>query len=56
MKRRFANSVEGDYFQERIKYDDFKGYVCYVQIKDVEKPLIVNNGQTEICIKDNNYE
>lgn len=56
MKRRFANSVEGDYFQERIEQEDFKGYVCYVKIKNVKKPLIVNNGQTEICIKDNNYE
>ncbi len=56
MKRRFANTVEGDYFQERIEEDFFKGYACYVKIKNVKKPLIVNNGKTEICIKNENYE
>lgn len=56
MKRRFANSVEGDYTQERITEDYFTGYVCYIKIKGVESPLIVNNGISEVCIKDNNYE
>lgn len=56
MKKRFANAVEGDYFQERIDDDYFKGYVSYIKIKDVIKPLIVNDGKTQICIKDENYE
>lgn len=56
MKRRFANSVEGDYFQERIDDDSFCGYVCYIKIKDVQRPLVVNNGISQICIKDENYE
>lgn len=56
MKRRFANSVEGDYFQERIENDSFSGYVCYIKIKDVKRPLVVNNGISQICIKDENYE
>lgn len=56
MKRRFANSIEGDYFQERIDNDYFKGYACFIKIKNVKKPLIVYNGITNICIKDENYE
>lgn len=56
MKRRFANQVEGRYFQDRLETDYFSGYVCYIKIKNVEKPLIVNNGVERICIKDNNYE
>ena len=56
MKRRFANQVEGEYFQERIEDDYFKGYACFIKIKDVKKPLIVYNGITNICIKDENYE
>lgn len=56
MKRRYANKVEGDYSQKRLDEEFFKGYICNVKIKDVNKPLIVNNGISEICIKDNNYE
>lgn len=56
MKRRYANKVEGEYTQKRIDEEYFKGYVCNIKIKDVSKPLIVNNGINEICIKDNNYE
>lgn len=56
MKRRYANEVEGEYTQKRIDEEYFKGYVCNVKVKDVSKPLIVNNGISEICIKDNNYE
>ncbi len=56
MKRRFANKVEGDYLQKRVEEDFFQGYICYVKIKNVSKPLIVNNGVTELCIKNNNYE
>ena len=56
MKRKFANSVEGEYFQEEIEYNDFKGYVCLIKIKNVKKPLIVHNGKENICIKDENYK
>lgn len=56
MKRRYANKVEGDYTQKRVDEEYFKGYICNVKIKDVNKPLIVNNGVSEICIKDNGYE
>lgn len=56
MKRRYANQVDGEYTQKRIDEDHFKGYVCNIKIKNVSKPLIVNNGISEICIKDNNYE
>ena len=53
MKRRFANQVEGDYFQDRMTSKHFTGYICYIKIKNVEKPLILNNG---LCLKDNGYE
>ena len=56
MKRRFANQVEGKYFQDRLETEYFSGYACYIKLKNVEKPLIVNNGIERICIKDNNYE
>ena len=56
MKRRYANNVEGEYTQKRIDKEYFKGYICNIKIRDVKKPLIVNNGISEICIKDNNYE
>ena len=56
MKRRFANQVEGEYFQDRVETEYFNGYVCYIKLKNIEKPLIVNNGVDTICIKDNNYE
>jgi len=56
MKRRYANKVEGNYTQKRIDEEYFKGYICDIKIQGVNKPLIVNNGVTEICIKDNDYE
>lgn len=56
MKRRYANLVEGDYKQKRIDEDYFNGFVCNIKINGVKKPLIVNNGVSEICIKDNGYE
>ena len=55
MKRRYANSVKGEYEQKRIDKDFFKGYVCYIKIAD-EKPLFVNNGVEDICVKNDNYE
>ena len=43
MKRRFANAVEGDYLQKRIKTDLFSGYVCNIKIKNIKKPFLVSD-------------
>lgn len=56
MNRRFANQIEGDYYQDRIITEYFTGYICYIKLKNIEKPTIVNNEIKNICIKDNNYE
>lgn len=56
MKRRYANKVNGEYIQKRIDEEFFKGYVAFVKIKDVQNPLIVNDGEKDVCIKDNDYE
>ena len=56
MKRRYANEVEGEYFKKNIDNDLFKGYICYIKLKNITYPLIVNNGKEEICIKNNDYE
>ena len=56
MKRRYANQVEGDYYQDRLETEYFSGFVCYIKINNIKKPLIVNNGLDNICIKDNDYE
>ncbi len=56
VKRRYANQVEGDYYQDRLETDYFSGFVCYIKINNIKKPLIVNNGLDNICIKDNDYE
>ena len=56
MKRRYANKVKGEYSQKRIDEEFFKGYVAFVKIKDVQNPLIVNDGEKDVCIKNNDYE
>jgi len=56
MKRRFANAVEGIYLQKKIDDKLFTGYICNIKISNVDKPLIVNNGISQVCIKDNDYE
>ena len=56
MKRRYANKVKGEYSQKRIDEEFFKGYVALVKLKDVQNPLIVNDGEKDVCIKDNDYE
>lgn len=56
MKRRFANQVEGDYYQYRLVSKYFTGYVCLIKLKNIQTPLIVNNEAETICIKNNNYE
>lgn len=56
MKRRFACNIEDNYSLIEINEHFLKGYVVYLKHQNVEKPLIVNNGKNNICIKDNNYE
>lgn len=56
MKRRYANKVKGEYSQKRIDEEFFKGYVALVKIKDVQNPLVVNDGEKDVCIKDNDYK
>ena len=56
MKRRYANKVKGEYSQKRIDEEFFKGYVAFVKIKDVQNPLVVNDGEKDVCIKDNDYK
>ena len=59
MKKRFANEPNNginEYYQERIENEIFKGYACHVKMKDVEKPLIVNDSDSFICILNTNYE
>ena len=56
MKRRFAYNLNDNYEQIRVDEVFFKGYACYLKLQNIEKPLIVNNGKENICIKDNNYE
>lgn len=56
VKRRFANEVEGVYTQKKIDEDYFCGYVCNIKIKNVSVPLIVYNGISDVCIKDEGYE
>ena len=54
MKRRYA-TTEGKYNIKIIDDDYFKGYVNYVKLENIKEPLIVNNGNYNVCIKDNNY-
>ena len=56
MKRRYANKVKGEYSQKRVDEEFFKGYVALVKLKDVQNPLIVNDGEKDVCIKNNDYE
>ena len=53
MKRRFANTVEGQYSQKRFDEEIFKGYISNIKIQNVANPLVVNNGISKVCIKDN---
>lgn len=56
MKRRYANEVDGIYIQNRMNNRYLTGYACFIKLKNVSRPLIVNNGVEEICIKNENYE
>ena len=59
MKKRLANNVNGgnlDYYQNRIDTDDFKGYVCLLDIHEVEKAWFANCDGHEVCFLDTNYK
>ena len=55
MRRRYANQVDDNYQVKRFDDDIFKGYVYYSKFKS-GKALIVNNGVSDICIKNIGYE
>ena len=55
MKRKYANRIPGEYTQEYINNDYFTGYACYTKLKDIDKPLVVNNGLYDLCIMDNDF-
>ena len=56
MKRRFACDPNDNYSILEIKEPFFKGHAVFLKLQNIEKPLIVYNGEKNICIKDNNYE
>lgn len=56
MKRRFAYNENDNYKQIKVEEPFFDGYACFLKLQNIEKPLIVNNGINEICIRDNNFE
>ena len=55
MRRRYANQVDDNYLVKRFEDDIFKGYVYYSKFKSGEA-LIVNNGVSDVCIKNIGYE
>ncbi len=58
MKRRFATTPDStDYFvQKRIETKAFKGVLCFTKMKNINNPLIVFNGEQNVCIRKDNYE
>ena len=56
MKRRFAYNENDNYKLIKVNEPFFDGYACFLKLQNIEKPLIVNNGLNEVCIRDNNYE
>lgn len=56
MKRRYAFNTNDNYRLIKIDEPFFKGYACFLKLKNVDNPLIVYNGNENICIKDNDYE
>ena len=55
MKRRYAYKEDDNYKILKIDESFFDGYSVLLKLSNVDKPLIVNNGDTSICIKDNDY-
>ena len=56
MKRRYAFNKNDNYRLLKIDETFFKGYACFLKLKNVDNPLIVYNRNENICIKDNDYQ
>ena len=56
MKRKYGNRMPGLYIQDKIESEYFNGYLCYTKLKNIDEPLIVNNGLYDFCIIKNDYE
>jgi len=56
MKRKYGNRMPGIYKQDKIESEYFNGYLCYTKLKDIDEPLMVNNGLYDLCIIKNDYE
>lgn len=56
MRKRFANRRGSNYKQIKVDEEYFKGYACYVNFNDIDKPKIIHNGFYDMCIMDNGYE
>ena len=56
MKRRFACNPDDNFSILEIQESYFKGHVVFLKLQNIEKPLIVYNGEENICIRDNGYE
>lgn len=54
LKRRFANSIEGDFHLKKIDEKFFKGYVCCNRLKCNER-VMVYDGTKTVCIRDDGY-
>ncbi len=56
MTRRYAYNENDNYSLLKIDESFFRGYACFLKLQNIENPLIVYNGNENICIKDNDYE
>ena len=54
LKRRFANSIEGDFHLKYLNEKFFKGHVCCNKIW-CNSPVVVNDGTKDVCIRDDGY-
>lgn len=56
LKRKYGNRLnwnrilKSDYQQTFHHDKDFKGYITLLNIKEVREPLVVKNGEKEVCI------
>lgn len=56
MRKRYANRSGNNYKQIEVDENFFKGIACYVDFDSSEKPVIVFNGKSNVCIKKDGYE
>lgn len=59
MRKRYANYVNdglNDFYKKRIEEEYFKGYVCLMKIRDVKKPLTIDDDGFTACVLDSNYK